>query len=100
MTDEQREKIVDLVLANIKKAARDYAAPLLKKLQDTGVDMTPEREELITDAFKSMMMSALAASMLMHAHPGMKPEELDKLLKEKAEEDKAEGELRWKRIRS
>ena len=37
---------------------------------------------------------------LLDLHNKVTGEELDKLLKEKAEEDKAEGELRWKRIRS
>ena len=95
MTDEMREKVADIFLADTRKAAMESARPLIKKLRDSGVDMTPEREEIITKAFMSVLIAALAASMIMRDHPGMSPEELDKLLKEKAEkeEDKAEGEL-------
>ena len=93
------EEIVEKILGLIKEKTKACTKPVIEKLAATGVEITPEREEIINEAFGKMMFAAWAASALLQQHPDMTADDLDKMLAGVEEKDPEEGELKWKTIK-
>lgn len=95
------EFLFNAVKSHVKEQAKECAKEPLEKLRATGVEITPEREEIIVSAIEKMMIASLAAHALMRRYPDKSSDELTKILDEdfqKAREE--EGELRWKKIKN
>jgi len=75
-----KEKIADLIMEEIQDEAKEAAQPTIEALKNTGIEMTPEREEIICAAFKKILFAAFASHIIAKEHPGITAEELEELL--------------------